>query len=268
MQRVVVDPEVPRDVAELFRRNGPLLSRLRAGRVPRENGARVPRALLGTFGASVAVAAGGLALGDSPLSVSAAALTVLIGLYLIIVTVVYLAEEAVAHRLRRARPVPEHAGVAGALPDPGGLRPRRQAPARPGPAGDRLHRALPGQRDGQVLDSVRNSVMLPAEEWEIARLLTKLSALRVKHRHLARGGRSPEVVAAMAPLERALAASEAAVLKRWRPWNATPGTCRRPSGHCCPRDRLRPCEPTCPSTSSSSPRRARPGSPRRRSSNT
>ncbi|MFC7650191.1 hypothetical protein ACFQX6_65020 [Streptosporangium lutulentum] len=65
-----------------------------------------------------------------------------------------------------------------------------------------------------MLDSVRNSVMLPAEEWEIARLLTKLSALRAKHRNLARGGRAPEVAAAMAPLERALAASEAAVVAR------------------------------------------------------
>jgi len=65
-----------------------------------------------------------------------------------------------------------------------------------------------------MLDSVRNSVMLPAEEWEIARLLTKLSSLRARHRHLAKGGRSPEVVAAMVPLERALAASQAAVLAR------------------------------------------------------
>ncbi|GAA4235139.1 hypothetical protein FHR32_006937 [Streptosporangium album] len=65
-----------------------------------------------------------------------------------------------------------------------------------------------------MLDSVRNAVMLPAEEWEIARLLTKLSALRARHHNLARGGRTPEVAAAMAPLERALAASEAAVVAR------------------------------------------------------
>ncbi|WP_449062804.1 hypothetical protein [Planomonospora algeriensis] len=65
-----------------------------------------------------------------------------------------------------------------------------------------------------LLDGVRNSVMLPAEEWEIARLLTKLSALRARHHAMARSGRTPEVAAAMAPLERALAASEAAVVAR------------------------------------------------------
>nr|WP_260408572.1 hypothetical protein [Planomonospora venezuelensis] len=65
-----------------------------------------------------------------------------------------------------------------------------------------------------LLDDVRNSVMLPAQEWEISRLLAKLSALRSEHRDLAGGGRTAEVVAAMEPLERALAASEAAVVAR------------------------------------------------------
>ncbi|WP_344979960.1 hypothetical protein [Streptosporangium fragile] len=65
-----------------------------------------------------------------------------------------------------------------------------------------------------LLDDTRNTAMLPAQEWEIARLLTKLSALRNEHHEFTRGGGGSEVAAAMAPLERALAASEAAVVAR------------------------------------------------------
>ncbi|MGC5010518.1 hypothetical protein ACLQ2R_07095 [Streptosporangium sp. DT93] len=65
-----------------------------------------------------------------------------------------------------------------------------------------------------LLDDARNSVMLPAQEWEIARLLAKISALRNEHRDFVYGGSTPEVAAAMAPLERALTASEAAVTAR------------------------------------------------------
>ncbi|WP_326641387.1 hypothetical protein OG884_01650 [Streptosporangium sp. NBC_01755] len=65
-----------------------------------------------------------------------------------------------------------------------------------------------------MLDDVRNAVTLPSQEWEIAQLLTKLSALRNEHHEFVHGGSTPEVAAAMAPLERALAASEAAVLAR------------------------------------------------------
>ncbi|MFI7226622.1 hypothetical protein ACIBO5_25720 [Nonomuraea angiospora] len=65
-----------------------------------------------------------------------------------------------------------------------------------------------------LLDDVRNAVMLPAQEWEIARLLAKLSALRTKHRETVSKGLTPEVEAVAEPLARALDSSEAAVLAR------------------------------------------------------
>ncbi|MCF6471374.1 hypothetical protein FAF44_23705 [Nonomuraea sp. MG754425] len=65
-----------------------------------------------------------------------------------------------------------------------------------------------------LLDDVRNAVMLPAQEWEIARLLAKLSALRTKHRQTVSQGLTPEVEAVAAPLARALDSSEEAVVAR------------------------------------------------------
>ncbi|WP_329426962.1 hypothetical protein OG339_42670 [Streptosporangium sp. NBC_01495] len=65
-----------------------------------------------------------------------------------------------------------------------------------------------------LLDDVRNAVMLPPQEWEVARLLAKLSSLRGEHRDLMRGGVTKEVAAAMKPLERVLAGSESAVIAR------------------------------------------------------
>ncbi|MGS2644237.1 hypothetical protein [Streptosporangium sp. LJ11] len=65
-----------------------------------------------------------------------------------------------------------------------------------------------------LLDDVRNAVMLPPQEWEVARLLAKLSSLRGEHRDLMRGGVAQEVAAAMKPLERVLAGSESAVTAR------------------------------------------------------
>ncbi|MEV4177381.1 hypothetical protein [Nonomuraea sp. NPDC049709] len=65
-----------------------------------------------------------------------------------------------------------------------------------------------------LLDDVRNGVMLPAQEWEIARLLAKLSALRTKHRETVSQGLTPEVEAVAEPLARALDSSEDAVLAR------------------------------------------------------
>ncbi|MFC4893529.1 hypothetical protein ACFQVD_04045 [Streptosporangium amethystogenes subsp. fukuiense] len=169
--------------------------------------------LIGLFGGSAAVAAAGLALGGVPLPASAAVLTTLIGFYLLILTVIYIARKpSPADSVERVlyRHSLQWQGRFLILED-------FDHDARN--LLGRVQRAIDFIVCSRVnamgmLDSVRNSVMLPAEEWEIARLLTKLSALRARHRHLARGGRSPEVAAAMAPLERALAASEAAVLAR------------------------------------------------------
>ncbi|WP_326641385.1 hypothetical protein OG884_01645 [Streptosporangium sp. NBC_01755] len=214
MQRVVVDPEVPRNIAELLRRNGPLLYRLRTGRVPREDdGPRIPGVLIGLFGGSTVVAAGGLTLTDLPLPAAAVVLTTLVSLYLLILTVIYLA--------RKPSPVDsvERVLYRHSVQWQGRFLLLEDFDHDARSLLGRVQRAIDFIVHSRVnamgmLDSVRNAVMLPAEEWEIARLLTKLSALRAKHHHLARGGRSPEVIAAMAPLERALAASEAAVLAR------------------------------------------------------
>ncbi len=83
----------------------------------------------------------------------------------------------------------------------------------------RAHRAVTAVTESTVnteglLDDVRNSVMLPAQEWEIARLLAKLSALRTKHRETVTDGLSPEVAVVAEPLARALDSSEDAVVAR------------------------------------------------------
>ncbi|MEV0587234.1 hypothetical protein [Nonomuraea sp. NPDC050310] len=65
-----------------------------------------------------------------------------------------------------------------------------------------------------LLDDARNAVMLPAQEWEIARLLGKLSGLRTEHRELVSGEVTAEVAAVAEPLSRALDSSEAAVVAR------------------------------------------------------
>src|SRR5690606_6149387 len=65
-----------------------------------------------------------------------------------------------------------------------------------------------------LLDGVRNAVMLPAQEWENARLLAKLSALRTKHRDTVTGATAPEVAAVAEPPARALDSSEEAVVAR------------------------------------------------------
>ncbi|MFD2352658.1 hypothetical protein ACFSTC_30320 [Nonomuraea ferruginea] len=67
---------------------------------------------------------------------------------------------------------------------------------------------------GGLLDDVRNAVMLPAQEWEIARLLAKLSALRSGHREVVSEGVTPEVAAVAEPLAQVLDSSERAVVAR------------------------------------------------------
>ncbi|WP_250572470.1 hypothetical protein [Nonomuraea sediminis] len=65
-----------------------------------------------------------------------------------------------------------------------------------------------------LLDGIRNAVMLPAQEWEIARLLAKLSALRAEHEEVVAEGITPEVAAVAEPLAAVLATSQEAVTAR------------------------------------------------------
>ncbi len=71
-----------------------------------------------------------------------------------------------------------------------------------------------------MLDDVRNSVMLPAQEWEIKTADQAVGALRTEHQDFTYGGR-PRGASAMALLERALTASETAVTARVEAWNVT-----------------------------------------------
>ncbi len=210
MHRVVVDPEVPADVANLMRRNGPLLSRFRSGWNPEPDGtAQIPTALTATVAGTMLLAVGGTALISLPV------LFVLFPaiICLIILAFVYFATKpAPADSVERVlyRHAQHHRGRFLILEDFD--HDARQLLGRAQRAIDHILHSRVNVMG--MLDSLRNAVMLPAEEWEIARLLTKLSELRARHRHLARGGRTPEVIAAMAPMERALAASEAAVVAR------------------------------------------------------
>jgi hypothetical protein len=87
VQRVVIDPEMPADIADLFRRNGPLLYRFRTGRIPKaHDGARVPGALLGALGLSSLLTLGLTIITGMPMRF----LAPLICLYLTILTIVYL----------------------------------------------------------------------------------------------------------------------------------------------------------------------------------
>ncbi|GIH99395.1 hypothetical protein [Planobispora takensis] len=208
MLRVVVDPEVPAEVANLMRRNGPLLSRFHNGWDP-EAGTGIPGAVMGFFGATTALALG------TVIAVGGAAypLLFLMLVELFVLMVVYFARKPLpADSIERVllRHSRRWKGRFLVLEDFD--HPSRELLGRVQRAIDRILRSRINAMG--LLDSVRNSVMLPAEEWEIARLLAKLSALRARHRDLARSGRTPEVVAAMEPLERALAASEAAVVAR------------------------------------------------------
>lgn len=65
-----------------------------------------------------------------------------------------------------------------------------------------------------LLDGARNAIMLPEQEWEIARLLAKLSKLRAEHRRMLSRGLAPEAAAVAEPLQHALDSSEAAVVAR------------------------------------------------------
>ncbi|GIH80159.1 hypothetical protein [Planobispora longispora] len=209
MLRVVVDPEVPADVANLMRRNGPLLSRFHGGWNP-EAGTGIPGPVLGVFGATLLLAITTL------IAVGAAIAPLMIfltGVELFILFLLYI--------IRKPAPAdsPERVLYRHATQWRGRFLvledfdlPSRQLMGRVQQAIDRILRSRVNSMG--LLDSVRNAVMLPAEEWEIAKLLNKLSALRARHHALARGGRIPEVIAAMEPLERALAATEAAVVAR------------------------------------------------------
>ncbi|MEU6717167.1 hypothetical protein ABZ897_37380 [Nonomuraea sp. NPDC046802] len=212
---VVVDPGVPPEVAGLLRANAALLSRVRNGYVPPPvvppSQRRSPSSVLLLVGTPVVVALMAVLLA----SPAAPAGFVLLGTYVFIVLVkIASMNEAHEDDRPRERGVYEQARWY----DGRYLLPEDFDP-------EAAHVLVRAQRAiGSVLrshvnaegllDDARNAVMLPAQEWEIARLLAKLSALRLEHKELLARGIAPEVASVIEPLERALANSEAAVVAR------------------------------------------------------
>ncbi|MER6172861.1 hypothetical protein [Streptosporangium sp. NPDC001681] len=213
MRRVVVDPEVPARTADLFRQHASMLSRIRAGWSPEpaEPASRLPVRFLWSGGAmSALLLACLLFLADAgQLFFFVLALLALVVLVGFLTAREPLELEAIEHDLYR-----EARWYEGRY-----LLPAEDFDYNAGQLLERAQQAIDFILRSRVnamgmLDDVRNAVMLPSQEWEIAQLLSKLSALRNEHHEFAYGGSTPEVAAAMAPLERALAASEAAVLAR------------------------------------------------------
>ncbi|TDD37496.1 hypothetical protein E1286_37125 [Nonomuraea terrae] len=212
MADVVVDPGVPPDDAQLLRESRLVLLKMRRGWAPQPR-----RVLSGTRYRAVvafgAVALFGLMLGIGGLSRGVGMLLLLLGLPLMIVVFVHNdapEDEQDEHDRQAYEHLRWYEGRYVLLEDLDESSRRLLARAQ------RAIATVTGSRvnaDG-LLDDVRNAVMLPAQEWEIARLLAKLSDLRAQHRETVSRGLTPEVAAVAEPLARALDSSEAAVLAR------------------------------------------------------
>ncbi|MGW0481712.1 hypothetical protein [Nonomuraea sp. NPDC003214] len=208
---VVVDPGVPPEDAQLIRDSGKVLTRMRRGWVPPPP----PPAKRRGVGMIIAVVAAGAAL------MALGAMRGGVGLLLIFIGIPVLVaafirtdlsdddDEAVVDRqiYEQLRWYEGRYVLADDLDESS-----RRLLAR-------AQKAIKAVTESAVnmeglLDDVRNSVMLPAQEWEIARLLAKLSALRTKHRRTVTGAVTPEVAAVAEPLARALDSSEDAVVAR------------------------------------------------------
>ncbi|MEV0166115.1 hypothetical protein B0I32_104159 [Nonomuraea fuscirosea] len=212
---VVVDPGVPPEIAGLLRSNVSLLSRIRAGWVPPAVAApqrrRGPSSALLLAATPVVIALMAVLLA-SPV---APAGFVLLGTYVFIVLVKIASMSEVPEDDRpHERGVYEQARWYDGrylLPEDFDHDARMVLTRAQRAIGSVLRSHVNAEG---MLDDARNAVMLPAQEWEIARLLAKLSALRLEHRELLARGIAPEVAAVIEPLERALVNSEAAVVAR------------------------------------------------------
>ncbi|MEU7893089.1 hypothetical protein AB0B45_09495 [Nonomuraea sp. NPDC049152] len=211
---VVVDPGVPEEVAWTFKANAQLLSRIKAGWRPRPEPDPAPGS---PFGA--------VALVGAPLMLALAIVFIVAGsiklafLSFSVVVCLFLAKVLSP----RSQPDDERTDEHEIFEQARWYDGRYHLPEDFDPEAlalmMRTQRAVNSVLGSHVnaeglLDDVRNAVMLPQQEWEIARLLAKLSALRAEHNQLIARGVAPEVAQAVQPLERALANSEAAVVAR------------------------------------------------------
>ncbi|MGW0481714.1 hypothetical protein [Nonomuraea sp. NPDC003214] len=212
---VVVDPTVPPEVAGMLRGSGALLSRFRAGWVPPPvEPIERPRgpsslALLAATPVVVAVVA---VLRDTPLSVLG--FMVLAMFVLVVLFRIAGISEIPEDDRPRERAVYEQARwYEGRYLLPGDFD--EDAARMLARAQRAIGTVLRSHVNAEgLLDDARNAVILPEQEWELARLLAKLSALRAEHRELMERGIAPEVAAVVRPLDAALAGSEAAILAR------------------------------------------------------
>lgn len=212
---VVVDPGVPPEIAGVLRANAPLLTRIRSGWVPpatRPEPRRRSPSSVALLAATPVMLALMAVLLDSP---AAPLGFVLLGgfVFVVLLKVTSMSEAPEAERPHERRVYEQSRWYDGRF-----LLPEDFDDA----AADVLARAqraigtvLRSHVNAEgLLDGARNAVLLPEQEWETARLLAKLSALRREHRALMARGVAPEVAAVVEPLERALAGSEAAMVAR------------------------------------------------------
>lgn len=204
---VVVDPGVPEPEARLLRANGDLLARFHEGWVPDGRRKRVmgkvPDLAVVAFVTGVLVMAG--------IAMEGSMVVVVVAL---VAFIAFFARHSAQQEESRAREVYDaarwHEGRFVLTRDLDVSSQRLLGRARE--AIDTVTHSMVNTEG--LLDGVRNAVMLPAQEWEIARLLAKLSSLRTKHRETVSHGLTPEVAAVAEPLAKALDSSEAAVVAR------------------------------------------------------
>ncbi|MGW3341862.1 hypothetical protein ACWDA3_01085 [Nonomuraea rubra] len=214
---MIVDPTVPGDAAALLREHRKLLLRIESGWVPphrKHSPAVSAAARLAAAVTALAAAVYGLALFVAERWTPFVVIMTGSALLMVGVLLRPRPDAEVERRHAREREVYEaarrHKGRYV-------LRERLDDPARALMA--RAQAAIDQVMDSSVnaeglLDDARNAVMLPAQEWEIARLLAKLSELRAEHQEVVSEGVIPEVAAVAEPLARALDSSQEAVLAR------------------------------------------------------
>ncbi|GAA2274635.1 hypothetical protein GCM10010149_16260 [Nonomuraea roseoviolacea subsp. roseoviolacea] len=214
---VVVDPAVPHEDAALLRGNPRLLALMRAGWAP-EGGRRSTVLSAAARPAATALALAAVAAGlDLFLSERYTAFAVVMSSAALLIVGVLLKPRPDARAERRRAEEARVYETARRHEERYVLCDGLDGPARA--LMDRAHAAVASVMGSRVnaeglLDGVRNAVMLPEQEWGIARLLAKLSELRAEHEEVLAEGVTPEVAAVAEPLGRALAGSEAAVVAR------------------------------------------------------
>ncbi|MEV0612287.1 hypothetical protein AB0I81_03115 [Nonomuraea sp. NPDC050404] len=211
MADVVVDPGVPPEDAQLLRESGRVLIKMRQGWAPEPRGA-----ISGRQHRRIAMVGGlmffGLMMGVGLMGQTVGMLLLVVGIPMLILA--FVRSDVPDDEDEYERQVYDHLRwyegryvVTDDLDESAGRLLARAQDAIDAVTSSRVN------TEG-LLDDVRNGVMLPAQEWEIARLLAKLSDLRTKHRETVSKGLTPEVAAVAEPLARALDNSEEAVLAR------------------------------------------------------